>query len=91
MTSDRHHLESLDVVRGMTIAAMILVNNPGDWNSVFPPLLHADWNGWTFARRRVSVFRVRRLCAMPFASRAGTPATAPSGEPPPACFGGRCC
>ena len=36
-----HHLESLDVFRGATIAAMILVNNPGDWNSVFPPLLHA--------------------------------------------------
>src|ERR1041385_1542670 len=49
MAHDRHHLESLDVVRGISVAAMILVNNPGDWNSVFPSLLHADWNGWTFA------------------------------------------
>jgi predicted acyltransferase len=44
-----HHLESLDVFRGLTIAAMILVNNPGDWGAVFPPLLHAYWTGITFA------------------------------------------
>jgi hypothetical protein len=31
----------------MTIAGMILVNNPGDWSAVYPPLLHAEWNGWT--------------------------------------------
>jgi predicted acyltransferase len=67
MTSDRHHLESLDVVRGMTIAAMILVNNPGDWNSVFPPLLHADWNGWTFADVVFPFFVFVMGCAMPFA------------------------
>src|SRR5215471_18845098 len=40
-------LISLDVFRGMTIAAMILVNDPGSWSAVFPPLLHAEWNGWT--------------------------------------------
>jgi predicted acyltransferase len=39
---------SLDVFRGATIAAMILVNNPGSWNHVYPPLLHAEWHGWTF-------------------------------------------
>ena len=44
-----HHVESLDVFRGMTVAAMILVNNPGDWTAVFQPLLHAYWTGWTFA------------------------------------------
>ena len=38
---------SLDVFRGITIAAMILVNDPGSWNSIYPPLEHADWNGWT--------------------------------------------
>lgn len=38
---------SLDVFRGITIAAMILVNNPGSWNYVFPPLRHAEWNGCT--------------------------------------------
>ena len=42
-------LESLDVFRGLTIAAMILVNNPGDWNAVYAPLTHAEWNGWTLA------------------------------------------
>ncbi|MBT8220325.1 MAG: DUF1624 domain-containing protein [Bacteroidia bacterium] len=37
----------LDVFRGITIAAMILVNNPGSWNHVYRPLLHADWHGCT--------------------------------------------
>ncbi len=40
-------LQSLDVFRGMTIAAMLLVNNPGTWSHVYPPLEHAAWNGWT--------------------------------------------
>jgi len=38
---------SLDVFRGMTIAAMILVNDAGDWGHVYWPLDHAEWNGWT--------------------------------------------
>lgn len=38
---------SLDVFRGATIALMILVNNPGDGNAVYPQLEHAEWNGWT--------------------------------------------
>lgn len=38
---------SLDVFRGITIAAMILVNDPGSWNHIYAPLEHADWNGWT--------------------------------------------
>src|SRR5512132_138740 len=41
-------LVSLDVLRGATVAAMILVNNPGDWNAVYAPLRHAAWHGWTF-------------------------------------------
>lgn len=45
--SGTSRLISLDIFRGLTIAGMILVNNPGDWNSVYPPLLHAEWNGWT--------------------------------------------
>jgi predicted acyltransferase len=40
-------LLSLDVFRGLTIAAMVLVNNPGNWQAVYPPLLHAPWDGWT--------------------------------------------
>ena len=38
---------SLDVFRGVTIASMILVNNPGS-RHVYAPLDHAEWNGWTF-------------------------------------------
>lgn len=41
-------LMSLDVFRGITIAAMLLVNNAGDWGNAFPPLLHAEWHGCTF-------------------------------------------
>ena len=40
-------LVSLDAFRGITIAGMILVNNPGTWSHVYPPLLHAPWHGWT--------------------------------------------
>ncbi|MFN2634547.1 MAG: acyltransferase family protein, partial [Thermoanaerobaculia bacterium] len=40
-------LEALDVFRGMTIAGMMIVNTPGDWNHAYAPLLHAEWNGWT--------------------------------------------
>jgi len=40
-------LVSLDVLRGATIAAMILVNNPGSWEHIYWPLEHAEWNGWT--------------------------------------------
>lgn len=41
-------LMSLDVFRGATIAAMILVNNPGNWSAIYKPLDHAAWHGWTF-------------------------------------------
>jgi predicted acyltransferase len=40
-------LISLDVFRGLTVMAMILVNNPGDWGHIYPPLEHAEWNGCT--------------------------------------------
>jgi len=40
-------LASVDALRGCTVAAMLLVNDPGDWNHVFWPLEHADWHGCT--------------------------------------------
>jgi predicted acyltransferase len=40
-------LASLDVFRGITIAGMILVNNPGTWEAIYSPLSHAEWHGWT--------------------------------------------
>jgi predicted acyltransferase len=43
----RERLLSLDVFRGLTVAGMLLVNNPGTWSAIFPPLEHAEWNGWT--------------------------------------------
>jgi predicted acyltransferase len=44
-SSDR--LVSLDVFRGMTIAGMVLVNNPGTWSAIYGPLKHAEWHGIT--------------------------------------------
>lgn len=40
-------LVSLDVFRGITIAAMVLVNEPGTWDAIYPPLKHGDWNSVT--------------------------------------------
>ena len=40
-------IDSIDALRGLTVAAMLLVNNPGDWGHVFAPLLHAEWHGCT--------------------------------------------
>jgi predicted acyltransferase len=40
-------LRSVDVFRGLTMAGMVIVNNPGDWGSVYAPLRHAEWHGWT--------------------------------------------
>ncbi len=40
-------LLSLDVFRGITVAAMVLVNNPGTWSAIYAPLRHADWHGAT--------------------------------------------
>ena len=43
----RSRLLSLDAFRGITIVGMILVNNPGTWGAIYPPLRHAAWHGWT--------------------------------------------
>ena len=43
----RERLLALDVFRGATVAGMLLVNNPGSWGAIYPPLAHAPWNGWT--------------------------------------------
>ncbi|MCY7377927.1 MAG: DUF5009 domain-containing protein [Gemmatimonadaceae bacterium] len=46
-TSGRERLRSLDAFRGLTVAGMLLVNDPGSWGSIYPPLEHAAWHGWT--------------------------------------------
>jgi predicted acyltransferase len=43
----KERLISLDVLRGITILMMVIVNNPGSWSAVYSPLLHAEWNGCT--------------------------------------------
>jgi predicted acyltransferase len=45
--TSEQRLLSLDVFRGITIAAMVVVNNPGTWAAVYPQLKHAEWHGWT--------------------------------------------
>src|SRR5436190_5420777 len=47
MTTQSNRLMFLDVFRGLTIAGMVLVNNPGSWAHIYWPLEHAEWNGWT--------------------------------------------
>lgn len=42
-----NRLLALDILRGITIAGMILVNNPGSWGHIYAPLEHASWNGLT--------------------------------------------
>ena len=46
-TTPAERLVALDVFRGLTIAGMLLVNDPGSWSAIYPPLEHAPWNGWT--------------------------------------------
>ena len=47
MKPTKPRLKSLDFFRGLTVAGMILVNNPGDWTHVYAPLEHSVWNGCT--------------------------------------------
>ena len=47
MAPKTNRLLALDIMRGITIAGMILVNNAGTWASGFAPLRHAEWNGLT--------------------------------------------
>lgn len=47
MSNSTGRLSALDVLRGITVAGMILVNDPGSWGAVYAPLCHASWNGLT--------------------------------------------
>jgi predicted acyltransferase len=72
-------LISLDVFRGITIAGMVLVNNPGSWDHIYWPLRHAQWSGWTPTDLIFPSFLFIVGVAIPLAlgkrieSRAGTP------------------
>lgn len=62
-------LVSLDAFRGLTIAAMILVNNPGSWSAVYWPLDHAHWHGWTPTDLVFPFFLFMVGMALPFSRR----------------------
>lgn len=47
MMDTSKRLLALDIFRGVTIAGMIMVNNPGNWSTTYAPLLHAEWHGCT--------------------------------------------
>ena len=47
METKLDRLISVDILRGLTIIFMIIVNDPGSWSHVYAPLLHAEWNGIT--------------------------------------------
>jgi predicted acyltransferase len=75
MTDAPQRLDSLDVFRGFTIAAMILVSTPGTWNAVYVPLDHAAWHGWTPTDLVFPFLLFAMGAAVPFAlaRRRGTP------------------
>jgi len=73
-------LVSLDVFRGLTIAAMLLVNNPGSWSDVYAPLLHAPWHGWTPTDLVFPFFLFIVGVAIPFAFEKRRAAGAGRGE-----------
>jgi predicted acyltransferase len=67
MTDATERLHALDVFRGVTIAAMILVSTPGSWESVYPWLEHAPWNGCTLADLVFPFLLFAMGAAVPFA------------------------
>lgn len=71
---------SIDALRGLTVAAMLLVNNPGDWSHVYAPLLHADWHGFTPTDLIFPLFLFIAGVSMAFslAARATDPAMRPT-------------
>ena len=75
-------LTALDVFRGIAIAGMILVNNPGSWESVYPVLLHAEWHGCTPTDLVFPAFLFIAGVAMAFSLMKYT--ERPAAEKPPA-------
>jgi predicted acyltransferase len=71
-------LVSLDVFRGIAIASMILVNNPGSWDYIYPPLKHADWHGCTPTDLVFPFFLFIVGVAMPFSFAKYTPENRPT-------------
>src|SRR5687768_13532835 len=70
-------LLSLDAFRGLTVAGMILVNNPGDWAHIYEPLKHAEWHGCTPTDLVFPFFLFIVGVAIPFAQSARLKRLAP--------------
>lgn len=64
-----NRIEAVDILRGLTIAAMMLVNNPGTWSAVYSPLLHAEWHGYTPTDLVFPFFLFIVGCSIAFAYR----------------------
>ena len=67
MAEGSERLDSLDVFRGLSIAAMILVSTPGTWSAVYMPLDHAIWHGWTVTDLVFPFLLFAMGAAVPFA------------------------
>ncbi len=65
-------VQSVDLLRGITIALMVLVNDPGDWGHVFKQLDHAEWSGWTLTDLVFPTFLFLMGASMAFSLRART-------------------
>ena len=68
-TAPSRRFLSVDVLRGLTVAFMILVNDAGDWKHVYAPLDHAEWNGWTLTDLVFPTFLFLVGCSIVFAVR----------------------
>src|SRR5262245_14500456 len=78
--SKTRRIESLDVLRGLAVAGMIVVNNPGDWTAVYPQLQHAYWTGLTLADLVFPAFIFTMGAALPFAVERRRAAGASTGD-----------
>jgi predicted acyltransferase len=83
-------LASLDVLRGVAIAGMLLVNNPGSWSHVYPPLRHAAWHGWTPADLVFPFFVFIMGTALAFSLRKHARARRRGRNPGGGCGRGQC-
>ncbi len=72
-TSLGDRILSVDLLRGITIAGMIMVNTPGTWADVYAPLRHADWHGYTPTDLIFPFFLFIVGCSISFAYRGKTP------------------
>ena len=71
---------SVDVLRGLTVAFMILVNDAGDGKRVYAPFEHAEWNGWTCTDLVFPTFLFLVGCSIVFAVQARLRRGVPSGS-----------